>query len=74
MVVLLPLVGFCLADVVGNVVAVVIATCLDYGRCCATIGVPLKLFVAEGTVVPVADVIGTLIYSLADVIARWQME
>ena len=70
---LLPLLEIVLADVIANVVADVISTFVLLGRCyanCCTI----DTFVAEGNIVPVADVIATIDLSLADVIAKWQMK
>ena len=49
-----------LADVIANVVAVVVATVFDFcGRCCANYWCTIDIVVAEGIVVPVADVIAT---------------
>ena len=55
------------------VVADVIATFVLIGRCCANC-CTIDTFVAEGIIVPVADVIATICFNLADVIAKWQME
>ena len=57
---LLPIVRACLADVIANVVAVVVATFVSFsGRCCANYWCTIDMVVAEGIVVPVADVIAT---------------
>ena len=66
---LLPLLEIVLADVIANVVANVIATFVLIGRCsanCCTI----DTFVAEGIIVPVADIIPTIDLNLADVISK----
>ena len=55
---LLPLVRSCLADVIANVVAVVIATLILWQMLCHY-WCTIDMVVAEGTVVPVADVIAT---------------
>ena len=70
---LLPLLEIVLADVIANVVADVIATFVLIGRCCANC-CTIDMVVAEGIVVPVADVITTTDLNLADVVAKWQME
>ena len=70
---LLPLLEIVLAHVIANVVADVIATFVLIGRCCANC-CTIDTFVAEGIIVPVADVIATIDLNLADVIAKWQME
>ena len=40
--------------------------CFDFGKCCANY-CTIDTFIAEGTVVPVADVIATIDFNLADV-------
>ena len=45
-----------------------------FGRCCANCCCTIDTFVAEGIIVPVADVIATIDLNLADVIAKWQIE
>ena len=70
---LLPILKIVLADVIANVVADVIATFVLLGGCCAKC-CTIDTFAAEGIIVPVADVMATTDLSLADVIAKWQME
>ena len=67
-VVLLPLLG--LADVIAKVVADVMPLMFYFGRCCANYCCTIDIFVAEGIIVPVADVIATTDFDLADVIAK----
>ena len=56
---LLPLLEIVLAGVIVNVLADVIATFVLFGRCCANC-CTIDTFVAEGIMVPVADVIATI--------------
>ena len=70
---LLPLLEIVLAGIIANVVADVIATFVLIGRCCANC-CTINTFVAEGIIVPVADVIATIDLNLGDVIIKWQME
>ena len=69
-VMLLPLVEIILADVIANVVAAVIATSLILWQMLCHYWCTIGMVVAEGIVVPVADVIATRSCSLADVIAN----
>ena len=41
-----------------------------FGRCCANYCCTIDIFVPEGIVLPVADVIATIHFDLADVIAK----
>ena len=80
MVLLLPLLVWLMLLPCGDVVTIVrdclayvIATFVLLGRCCASC-CTIDTFVAEGIIVPAADVITTIDLSLANVIAKWQME
>ena len=67
---LLPLFGASLADVIVKVVADVIATFVLIWQMLCQLLLYHWYIVAEGIVVPVADVIATIDFDLADVIAK----